>query len=107
VIDSPTTGLGLMPDLAVMDMAGPRRRACRQLSRRMTVLADGRVALCDQDWLGRWAAGRIGESGEAGKAGGSGDDLAAAWRRLVQRWREQGAGVVGAPCDGCREWHRA
>lgn len=52
VLEGPTTGCGLIEDQSVVPMAPPRRGVCRQVMQRMTILSDGRPALCDQDWLG-------------------------------------------------------
>ncbi len=93
VIEAPTPGCGLAPDLAVMDMSPPRRRPCRQINRRLTVLSDGRVAQCDQDWLGR-------EAREAGPT--------EAWRALGElRDAHAAERFDRSPlCAVCREWHR-
>ncbi len=52
LLEGPTTGCGLIEDQSVVPMAPPRRGICRQVMQRMTILSDGRPALCDQDWLG-------------------------------------------------------
>ena len=98
VIEPATTGCGLMPDLALHNLAPPRRFACRQLSGRMTVLSDGSIALCDQDWLAR---GLVGNASD-------GMTLAEAWSKLgeifathqAERWEQWPL------CAACREWHR-
>ncbi len=97
VIESPTTGAGLMPDLAVIDMSPPIRRPCRQLAGRLTVLTDGRVALCDQDWLGRACLGHVDHQ-----------SLDETWARITTARRQQASGEVSPDsiCAGCREWHR-
>ncbi len=50
-----------MPDLAVIDMSPPQRLACRRLSSRVVVQADGSVTACDQDARGEPALGRLTE----------------------------------------------
>jgi len=50
---------GQMPNLAINSMAPPTRQTCRQIMRRMMVLADGRVPQCDQDYEGLYIAGDI------------------------------------------------
>ena len=97
VIEPATTGCGLMPDLAPLDMAPPRRFACRQLSRRMTIHSDGRVARCDQDWLASACAGDATRQA-----------LAAIWQALgpVRRAHDAGQGDELELCNRCREWHR-
>jgi len=101
VIDPATTGRGpdgdLMPAGSPVMMAPPKRLACRQLERRMSIHADGRVALCDQDWLCRDDAPDVTRV-----------SVADAWRSLAPtrdahgdgRWHELPL------CAGCAEWHR-
>lgn len=97
VIEPATTGAELMPLLAPLDMAPPRRRPCAQLDRRLTVQSDGRAALCDQDWLGR---APIGDANAA--------PLADIWLSMTGprdlhragRWNEIEV------CSRCTEWHR-
>jgi hypothetical protein len=98
VIIGPSDFGGLVPDIAVADMAPSRRRPCARLASRVTILSDGQIVSCEQDVLGRQAVGRIGTN------------------RLADVWREQfGAlrrihfrqGWAEKPmCAGCREWHR-
>ncbi len=98
VIEPATTGCGLAPDLALHNLAPPKRFACRQLSCRMTVHSDGSVALCDQDWLSRGSVGNVNQ----------GLTLAQAWAELgkVYALHEQGRWTEHALCGACREWHR-
>ncbi len=97
VIEPATSGCGLMPELSPVEMAPPRRQACRQLGGRMTILSDGRVARCDQDWLGQGAAGdaRITPLAEIWAAM---QPLRAA--HAAGRWAELDL------CGKCRQWHR-
>lgn len=97
LIEPPTTGCGLVEDQAVLDMSPPLRFPCRQLDRRMTVHADGRVPLCDQDWQCRAQVGDVDEQ-----------DIAAIWRSMDQPRRAHQAGKYEelTLCGGCREWHR-
>ena len=102
VIEAATPGRGrdgdLMPDLSTVPMSPPLRTGCRQLEQRMTILSNGRVAQCDQDWLGEGTGGNAAEA-----------DLSTIWKdtqnlRLAHaegRWNEIGL------CGGCRQWHRA
>jgi hypothetical protein len=97
MIDPATTGCGLMPDFAPLDMAGPKRRGCRQIERRVTIHADATVAQCDQDWLARGCTSAI-----------NGKTLADAWDDLAplraahrnEQWQRNEL------CSQCREWHR-
>ncbi len=99
VIRYPAYGCGLMPSLGGTEMHPPKRFGCRQLPKRMTVLSDGVVALCDQDWQG--------------EGQGSGGDLIAS--SLLEVWQGM-AGVRDmhslklweemSLCGKCKEWHR-
>ena len=64
VIDRPMTGgsgsFALMPDQSPVPMLPPwRLPSPLQCKRRLTVLSDGTVTLCQQDWLGRAALGNV------------------------------------------------
>ena len=64
VIDRPPTGgsgsFALMPDQSPVPMLPPWRvPSPLQVKRRVTVLSDGTVTLCQQDWLGRAAVGNV------------------------------------------------
>lgn len=97
LVEGPPAGAsaGAMASLAVLDMAPPRRRACRQLARRMTIHSDGRAALCDQDWTGEHAVADLRKM-----------SIADAWARLSELHAQQAAGRMRSPCDACRAWHR-
>ncbi|MCC7204807.1 MAG: SPASM domain-containing protein [Phycisphaeraceae bacterium] len=102
VIEPATPGRGvrgdLMADQSPVRMAPPKRCACRQLAGRMTILSDGRVALCDQDWTGEGAIGRMTPDGS----------LAEIWSRARQarRLHEEGRWDELPLCGGCGQWHR-
>lgn len=96
VIESPTTACGTLPNLSVLDMAPPRRRPCRQLARRMTITADGRVPLCDQDLQVSTSIADLHHV--------AADD---AWRALDAPRASHATGTLDElPCAGCTEWHR-
>jgi len=95
VVEGPPTGAGLIDDIGVLDMAPPKRFACRQLLGRMTVLSDGTVPRCDQDWLGRVSVGKVNE-----------EALAVLWGRIQDVRREHERGEFGGICEGCRSWFR-
>ncbi len=95
LVESPSTGCGLIEDQAVIDMAPPRRLACRQLESRMTILSDGTIAGCDQDWLGRAEAGNLNDT-----------TLVAAWAKRQDVHAHHEAGRYAGICAECREWHR-
>lgn len=91
VVESPSTGCGAMPDLAVLPLAPPRRYACRQLAHRMTVHSDGSIATCDQHW--------------ASAPDGS---LPERWHSLRRLYDQHARGRFDAyaPCAGCSQWYR-
>ncbi len=95
MIEPATTGCGLMPALSPVPMQPPRRRACRQLDRRLTILSTGEVALCDQDWLCRSSLGNS-------------DHLAEAWEnaKKISESHRQEQWDTHALCASCTQWHR-
>jgi len=101
VIAPATTGRGPDGDLidaaSPVTMAPPRRFACRQLDRRMSIHADGRAALCDQDWLTRNHTPNV-----------QSVSLADAWASLDQTRQKHHAGAWDELplCTACVEWHR-
>lgn len=97
VIRPAQAGCGLMPELSPLRMAAPKRVPCRQLMGRLSIHSDGRVARCDQDWLGQASAGHAGET-----------PLAEIWRsmRSVRQIHEQGRWDELELCRSCHEWHR-
>ncbi|MDB5295829.1 MAG: hypothetical protein JWO31_1812, partial [Phycisphaerales bacterium] len=99
VIVGPTTFGGLLPGVAAADMTPPQRVPCRRLTDRLTVLSDGRYVTCEQDPLGRQAAGRAGV-----------DALAEVWGAKFAALRKHHAdmqfGRLHPVCAACTEWHR-
>lgn len=99
VIAGPAAYGGPFAHLAVMNMAPPRRFPCERLWSRLMVLADGRVTVCDQDFRGEHAIGRVQDT-----------SLAALWAGPALealRAGHRGDDYAGMPlCPGCREWHR-
>ena len=98
VIDRALTGRGLIPEMGPVPMEVPRPPGrplrLQQQKQRLTVLSDGRVTLCGQDWLGRQALGLITD------------------RSIGELWR--GAGAVAdaavdtsAVCPTCAQWLEA
>lgn len=63
----------------------------------MTILSDGRVARCDQDWLGRGSAGDATVT-----------PLARIWQSMndLRLRHREGGGADLALCRDCTEWHR-
>lgn len=97
VIEPATCACGLAAQLSPVRMSPPQRVGCRQVERRMTILSDGRVAQCDQDWLGR----------------ACGDDatvlpLKEIWQSMHSLRQSHTEGQWGELelCGACDEWHR-
>jgi hypothetical protein len=90
---------GQMEDRGVIDMRPPVRSACKRVRGRCLLFADGRVALCDQDFRGAHPVGRIEESA-----------LSEIWRSTeIERVRAghlAGRYDLSPLCAACAEWHR-
>ena len=98
-IVGPSNFAGEIDDVAVADMAPPKRAPCARLGNRVTVLCDGRIVSCEQDFAGRQVMGRVGEN-----------PLADVWQQSFGRLRadhQEGQWPKRPVCAGCREWHRA
>jgi MoaA/NifB/PqqE/SkfB family radical SAM enzyme len=98
VIEGPRDYAGQIPDVALADMAPPRRSACARLNSRLMVLCDGTFVACEQDVLGVSPLGRVGK-----------DSLRHVWTNRLASLRSdhnKGAWSNHAPCGTCREWHR-
>ncbi len=99
VLAGPSDYAGEWPDLAVMNMAPPSRTPCERLHARASVLADGRVLLCDQDYNGRHAIGSLADA-----------SLSALWTgpAMTAARQAHAAGRYDTLplCPVCREWHR-
>ncbi len=97
VIDPAPCGCGRMKDLSPVPMEPPHREGCKQLGLRMSVLSDGRVARCDQDWLGDGAMGQVGEEG-----------LLEIWKKQgeVKAAHEEEKFTALTLCGDCTEWFR-
>jgi radical SAM protein with 4Fe4S-binding SPASM domain len=98
VMDGPTDRAGGLPFEGVVDMAPPKRKACRRIWDRLLIRANGTAVACDQDMNDRLAMGHI----EA-------MDLETMWTALNPLRTKHAAGAWGEidPCKHCREWHRA
>lgn len=87
------------PDRTVINMSPPTRSGCRRIRHRATVLADGRVAMCDQDFTGRYTVGDLHK-----------ESLAECWLGTKMRHARQrhadGHFDAGPLCASCEEWHR-
>jgi len=99
MIGATSTFAGQFEDRRVIDMAPAARSACKRLSSRCVVLADGRVTPCDQDINGRLSMGRLPDQ--------TLDELwlgtsYAELRRVHRNGRPDGLSL----CGKCSEWHR-
>jgi len=88
-----------LDDHAVLKMAPSPRAPCRRLRSRCLILADGRVAACDQDFKGLHTVGDMNKQ-----------SLAEIWhgaelRRLRDAHRAGDYGVTPL-CAACDDWHR-
>jgi spore coat polysaccharide biosynthesis protein SpsF (cytidylyltransferase family) len=97
IIEPAQCGCGLMPAQSPVPMEPPLRRTCRQLRRRMSILSNGQVALCDQDWQGRGALGDA-----------TIHSLIDIWRkvRVQVDVHDEGRYAELTLCGDCVEWHR-
>ena len=87
------------PDHAVVDMQPPARCPCRRIRQRVTVLADGTVTFCEEDFNGLHPAGHLRDA-----------SLREIWQgerfdRLRSAHEAEDYGV-NPLCSACKEWHR-
>jgi len=90
---------GQIPSQAVMNMAPPNRRPCRRLSRYMTILADGTVTICSQDFNPEHPIGNVKE--KTIKEIWQGPELE--HLRKSHHDRKYDANSL---CQNCKDWHR-
>lgn len=97
VIEPAQAGCGLAPALSRISMTPPRRHACRQIQRRLTIHSDGCVAQCDQDWL---AKGEVADVGVK--------SLKQIWASMqaFRQSHEEGRWDQNPLCQRCQEWFR-
>ena len=90
---------GQCPDRSVIKMAPAARTACRRIRSRCLILADGSLAMCDQDFRGQHTLGRLGEQ-----------SLTSLWRSAAfERLRASHRNAQYDPtplCARCEDWHR-
>lgn len=99
LVDGYTHHAGQVDDRRVMSMAPPQRVPCRRIGSRCVVLADGRVAMCDQDLNGRHVVGSLAEESlERIWCGSRFSELRAAHH--AHRF------APNPVCAACDEWHR-
>ena len=96
LIVEPSSAAGQWEDHAVVHMAPPKRSPCRRLSTRLTALADGRLAMCEEDIHGVHTLG-CHTVLDAWRS----DDLAG-----LRRIHAQGDWQQHRLCAACEEFHR-
>ena len=98
VITGPGDFANLIPRSEVADMTPPRRRACRRLSSRMTILSTGQFVSCSQDVTGRQVLGNLHDHA-----------IRDVWSNRTSALRSSHATAQWDQhplCAACREWHR-
>ena len=99
VLDGYNSFAGQIENLAIMNMSPPARRPCRRLSSRMTILADGNVVACEQDFQGRYLIGNVSEQ-----------TIGQLWHgekiNELRQAHNNGHFACNKLCDACEEWHR-
>ena len=100
VVDRALTGRGLIPEMGPVPMEVPRPAdrppELHRIKQRLTVLSDGTVCLCGQDWLGRLPLGRLDAT-----------PLSEMWRdagALADRLEQEDTSPI---CPACVEWLEA
>jgi len=89
----------LLPDRCVMNMSPPKRIPCRQLRQRLTILANGNVTSCDQDFQEKYVLGNLADE--------SLTDIWTGERLQALRAAQQSCNYGFHPmCNKCEEWHR-
>jgi hypothetical protein len=90
---------GRLEDHSVINMCPPTRTPCRRIMNRGTILADGRVTVCDQDYAGAHTIGSMAQQ-----------SLSEIWRSATMervRQRHLASDFAATPlCGACTEWHR-
>lgn len=96
VIAGPSDYAGQIPNLAVAEMAPPRRRACGRINQRLMILSDGRVVACEEDVLGSASVGHVEHT-----------SVAELWRKLSPLRDDHHAGQWDqhSLCANCKQWH--
>lgn len=90
---------GQIKDKAIMNMSPPNRESCRKLSRVMSILSDGNVTTCMQDFSGKSIVGNAAnQSLKEIWQGGPLDELRQSHKQCNFNTNEL--------CVNCKEWHR-
>jgi MoaA/NifB/PqqE/SkfB family radical SAM enzyme len=98
VISGPSDFSGRIPDISAARMEPPLRKPCARLAGRLTILSDGKIVSCEQDFLGEQAMGTIGQT-----------SIRDAWNGLFAKMRndhKSGNWKEMPVCGNCSDWHR-
>lgn len=98
VLRGPSDCGGQIPDVSVADMSPPKRKPCARLNSRITVLSDGRIVSCEEDFSGKQVLGEIGK-----------DNLREVWQKnfaALRNEHRESQWNQRPLCGNCREWHR-
>jgi hypothetical protein len=98
VLRGPSDYAGQIPDHSVADMSPPCRRPCARLASRLTVLCDGAIVACEQDFNGQSPLGTVATT-----------TIAEVWQSKFAALRTDhanGSFMKHALCGACKEWHR-
>ncbi|MCF7958588.1 MAG: SPASM domain-containing protein [Phycisphaerae bacterium] len=90
---------GQIDDQAVMNMAPPSRTACNRIHRILTILADGSIPLCSQDYAGQLTFDTVKNSA-----------IRSIWlsetMENLRNAHNQNTFTTNQLCQNCKEWHR-
>ena len=98
VITGPGDFAGQIPDASLVQMEPPKRRTCSRIARRLTILSDGKITACEQDFRGLHALGLAGDN-----------SIESVWRQQMSSLRRdhaEGNWQKHALCAACKDWHR-
>lgn len=97
VISGPSDYAGQIPDVSLAQMEPPRRRPCARIENRLTILSDGSIVSCEQDFSGRQAMGTIGEK--------SIKDIWTGGMSALRREHSAANWNCNGLCAACKDWH--
>lgn len=98
VIAGPGDFASQIPDVSLVQMEPPRRRPCIRIENRLTILSNGNIVACEQDFLGRNSFGKLGDK-----------SINEIWTgAMASLRRDHAAGLWSRTtlCAACKDWHR-
>ncbi len=98
VIAGPGDYAGQTPDSSIVQMEPPRRRPCVRIGSRLTILSDGGIVSCEQDFAGQQRLGSVGQA-----------SIQSVWTGAVAALRKEhrlGNFACNTLCAACKDWHR-